>query len=107
MSKPTTPAFTAMSYSDWVEAYQPQPNTTTPNAPFDGTMYETFGADLEVIFKRASNINAVARRKVWTLVENDDGDWIVVDGYQRVNRMGYFITAKPAVAGTQYEVTLD
>jgi hypothetical protein len=107
MSKSTAPAFVTMTFDKWVETFSPITNTTTVNAPFDGCMYETYGADLAVVTKRAANINAAASRKVWTVVENDAGDRIVVDGYHRVNRMGYFITAVPAGAGTQYEVTID
>ena len=105
MSKPTTPALVRMSFDKWAETFSPLTNTTTPYAPFDGCMYETYGDDLAVVFKRASNINPTARLKVWTLVEGDAGQY-VVDGFQRVNRMGYFITAVPAVAGTQYEVAV-
>jgi hypothetical protein len=105
MSKPTAPAFVAMTFDKWVETFSPITNTTTPYAPYDGCMYETYGADLAVVTKRAANINAKAHRKVWTLVEGDAGQY-VVDGYHRVNRIGYFITAVPAVAGTQYEVTV-
>jgi hypothetical protein len=47
------------------------------------------------------------RRMVWTLVEDDDGDAVIVEGYHLVNRLGYFITAKPAKAGYQYVVTLS
>ena len=105
MSKNTTPAFIRMSFDKWVETFKPIANTTTPNAPFDGTMFETFGDDLAVVFRRSCNINPTARLKVWTLVEGDAGQY-VVDGFHRVNRLGYFITAVPAAAGTQYEVAV-
>ena len=103
MSKPNSTGFVAMSFEDWCDAFKPQANTTTPNAPFDGNMFETYGDDLSAVIA-ANTVNGL---NVWTAVENDDGDWVIVDGYHRVNRMGYFITRKPAKAGEQYDVTLD
>lgn len=105
MSKASTPAFVTMSFDKWAETFKPIANTITPNAPYDGTMFETYGADLTEVLIVADGKHSHLR--VWTLVEGDEGDWVIVDGYHRVNRMGYFITAKPAKAGTQYEVTLD
>lgn len=107
-AKPTTPAFVTMSFEAWSAKFKPQPNTITANAPYDGTMFETYYADLTEVLRIADGYAGKAGpRKVWTLVEGDEGDWVIVDGYHRVNHMGYFITAKPAKAGTQYEVTCD
>lgn len=107
MSKTTKPALVRMSFDKWVETFSPITNTTTPYAPFDGCMYETYGDDLAVVTKRAANINAKAHLKVWTLVEDDDGEPVIVNGYHRVNRVGYFITVVPASKGCEYLVTMD
>lgn len=101
--KPTTPAFVQMSFDNWVETFNPISNTATPDAPFDGSMFETFGSDLVDVLIYANGKRSHLR--VWTLVEGDEGQY-VVDGYRIVNRIGYFITNVPAVAGTEYEIAL-
>jgi hypothetical protein len=103
MSKPTTPAFVRMSFDKWAEAFKPITNTATPDAAFDGTMFETFGSDLVDVLIYANG--KWSHLRVWTLVDGDDGQY-VVDGYRIVNRIGYFITAVPAKAGTEYEVAV-
>ena len=103
MSKSNTPAFIRMSFDKWVETFKPITNTATPGSAFDGTMFETFGSDLVDVLIHANGKRSYLR--VWTLVDGDDGQY-VVDAYRIVNRIGYFITAVPAVAGTQYEVAV-
>lgn len=39
--------------------------------------------------------------RVWTLLDVDGVD-VIVDGFRQVNRQGYFLTKKPAVAGVGY-----
>jgi hypothetical protein len=72
----------------WIAKYKPMRNRLNEDAPYEGTMYETFGAELE--YAR----HAVRRDHVWTLIEGDDGSFIS-PGYHLVNRMGYFITEEP------------
>lgn len=103
--KPTTPALACLSYDKWIETFTPQTNITTAGSAFDGTMYETYGADLAEVLIWADGKHR--HLHVWTLVENDDGDLVICEGYHRVNRMGYFLTGMPAEAGVQYIVTLD
>lgn len=106
MSKP--PSLACLSYDKWIEAFKPNINTTTPGSAFDGTMYETYGADLDEVIKWADGAMGTSyRRKVWTIVENDDGDLVIVDGYHRVNRIGYLLTTVASKAGVQYVVSLD
>jgi len=107
MSKSTKPAFITMSFDDWEKAFKPVKNTITPDAPFDGCMFETFDGDLAEVVKWADgSMGTSYRRKVWTIVEGDEGQY-VVDGYHRVNRVGYLLTSVASVAGTQYEVNVD
>lgn len=101
----TTPAFVRMSFEAWETQFQPIANTTTPNASYDGLMFETYGADLANVLLVANGyMGKAGRRKVWTLLEGDDGEPVIVEGYHLCNRIGYFLTAKPAKAGTQYNV---
>lgn len=75
----------AMSFEQWVEAYKPIKNTFNELAPYDGTMFETFGNELQYV-KKADE------RKVWTLIEGEENEWILVNGFHYVNRIGYAIT---------------
>jgi hypothetical protein len=107
-TKPTMPALACLSYDRWIETFNPKVNTITANSAFDGMMFETYGDDLAEVLRLSSDVlDPAGPLKVWTIVENDDGDLVIVDGYHRVNRMGYMITDKPADAGVQYVVTLD
>lgn len=88
---------TKMSYSDWVDAFQPTQNEADESASYDGTMFETYGEDLAHVTTRAPNL-------VWTLVETDAGGYLIVNGFQRVNRVGYFVTANPFHEAAEYEI---
>jgi hypothetical protein len=54
-------------------------------------MFETYGAEYEsVAAAGAENPN-----KIWTLVDGEDGETIIINGWAMVNRIGYFITEVP------------
>ena len=57
------------------------------NAGWNGSMFETFGEELEYVKMKAQSGN-----NVWTLVEGDDDTMYISNGMRLVNRMGYFIT---------------
>jgi hypothetical protein len=52
---------------------------------FGGCMYETFGEELECV-KQKEN------KHIWTIVDNEDGELIIIAGFHFVNRLGYLIT---------------
>jgi hypothetical protein len=104
MSKPK---LSGMVCEGWEAEFDLMPNHVTANAAFDGAMFETYGADLDHVLVFANAKSGAMRRRVWTLVEDDDGDAVIVNGYHLVNRLGYFLTLKPAKAGCQYVVTLS
>lgn len=54
----------------------------------DEKFYETYGEDLEYIKSMPDNF-------VWTLVDGDEGQSLVVNGKAFVNRVGYYLTKKP------------
>jgi hypothetical protein len=67
----------------WDAKYKPIKNH------FDGSdKFETYGKELD--FVRAQN-----PRCIWTLVDGDDGNLYIVDGYHFVNRINYFVTKVP------------
>jgi hypothetical protein len=76
------------NYFAWIEKYKPVQNHIT-NGAYDGTMFETYGREVEYITKTEEN-------KVWTLIDNNDGEGLyLVAGMYFVNRLGYFITENP------------
>ena len=106
MSKPTR--LVGLSFDAWADKYQPMVNHLTAGASFDGLMFETHGAELAQVLAYADGkMGRSYRRKVWTLVEDDEGDAVIVEGYHLVNRLGYFLTVKAAQSGVQYHVALS
>ena len=106
MSKPTR--LVGLSFDAWADKYMPMRNHISPGAAFDGMMYETYGDELDQVLAFADGKRGNhGRRKVWTLVEDDEGEAVIVEGYHLVNRLGHFITIKPARTGIQYHVALS
>jgi hypothetical protein len=74
---------------DWEEKYKPMQNPRKDaDEGFDSTIFETHHeGDYEVL--KGYDIN-----RLWTLLEGEDG-MVIISGYHRVNRLGYFITENP------------
>jgi hypothetical protein len=74
----------------WEAKYKPIKNqfTQKQEGEFVEDKFETYGEELE--FVRAQD-----PRCVWTLVDGDDGNLYIVDGYHLVNRVNYFVTEVP------------
>lgn len=77
----------------WEEKYKPIKNqfSKKQEGEFVEDKFETYGQELDYV---RSIVNTEPRR-VWTLVEGDEGDLYIVDGYHHVNRLNYFITENP------------
>ena len=73
-----------MTYDEWVAEYNPL--HARKGAPYDETMFETYGQEL-------ATVEDWAYRHVWTLIQ-DDGLHII-PGRHWINRLGYFITTQP------------
>jgi hypothetical protein len=80
-------------FEAWEAKYQPIKNqyTQKQEGEFIEDKFETYGDDLEFVL----SVCKTDPRKVWTLVDGDDGNLYIVDGYHLVNRINYFITKKP------------
>lgn len=76
-----------MTYHEWIETYKPVQNHIDTNANMDGTMFETYGAEHTYVL-------TVPRYNIWTLVETDNS-FCIMNGYNWVNRLGYFVTEEP------------
>jgi len=71
----------------WDEKYKPIPNHIDKG----NDKFETYGEELDYVLSIANT----EPKRVWTLVDGDDGNLYIVDGYHLVNRVNYFITKNP------------
>ena len=88
----------------FIETYRPLPNHLDLSASFDfgdgGCLFSSAG-------KEFRHVLAQDPRRVWTLLEGDNGGLFIGSGLHLVNRLGYIITAEPmqedadAVVGLQ------
>lgn len=51
-------------------------------------MFETFGPELDFVKTQPENT-------IWTLLDDDDGNPVIIQGFHFVNRIGYYITKIP------------
>ena len=77
-----------MNYEEWESTYCPIPNHLDKGS--NQLMFETYGIELGFVL----GVAYTEPDRVWTLVDGDDGTYIV-NGYHLVNRIGYFITEAP------------
>ncbi len=88
--------------TEWEEKYNPIKNhfTQKQEGKFVEDKFETYGEELDYVLRIADT----EPRRVWTLVDGDDGNLYIVDGYHHVNRLNYFITEKPLEGDGYMEV---
>jgi hypothetical protein len=82
--------FLELEYDEWQSGYSPIQNQVLPfgdERGYEGTLFETYGAELDYVIKVAN----LYPRTVWTL----DDTGIICSGYHIVNRLGYFISLVP------------
>jgi hypothetical protein len=89
-----------MTEDDFFARHQPVKNHLDANAAFDGTMFETFGAELDYVL----GIDRANPRRIATLIDGEEG-MAIASGYHLVNRLGYFVLAEPFAE--DFEVMLD
>jgi len=96
--------FIELTEDEFDDQYPLVPNHMNPSAGWavgddGGCMFETYGQELD--FVRRQN-----RRRVWTLVDGDDGDLYVVNGLHHVNRIGYLLSRDPIPDDTFIQVRI-
>jgi len=64
-----------------------------------GCLFETYGPELDFVRQQDP-------ANIWTLIDGDDGDMVLVSGYHLVNRVGYLISTIPVPPGTSIEVRI-
>lgn len=77
-----------LEWDEFVKTYIPRTNHLDDNASFDGCLYETYGEEIEYVKRQAPDV-------IWTIVEDDDAELVLVSGWHYVNRLGYILTEKP------------
>jgi len=78
-----------MEEEQFIEEFKPVNNHIDKEAGWGGTLFETFGGELEYVFKMAQTT-----KRVWTIIEGDNEDLFFVSGFRTVNRIGFIITTK-------------
>jgi hypothetical protein len=88
-----------MTEDEWLETYKPKVNHLDSNASWNGTMFETYGEEVDFVNSTPDNF-------VWTLLDVD-GDLIVSSGQSWVNRLGYFVCEVPWNDNEFHEIIID
>ncbi len=105
-SSTSTPPAIALSktllitYDEWFSQFVPISNPIDGKASFDGTMFETYGDQVELVRRTLPS-------QIWTLKTTEDGGTEYISaGWSTVNRIGYFIT-KNSWVDRDIEVVID
>lgn len=85
-----TETFIELTEDEFDGQYSPIANHINPSAGWaydegGGCLFETHGEEFDFVRRYDP-------RKVWTLVDGDDGDMYLVSGLHFVNRVGYLLT---------------
>lgn len=64
-----------------------------------GCLFGTYGEEVRFVSRQDP-------RRIWTLVDGDDGNQYVISGFHFVNRIGYLVSKTPAPEGVTIEVPI-
>ena len=80
-------------FDAWDAKYQPEKNhfAKKQQGEFVEDKFETYGEELDYVLSIANS----EPNRVWTLVDGDDGNLYITNGYHLVNRFNYFVTKNP------------
>ena len=92
--------FIEMDFDEWCDIYKPIPNNIDTSASFNGTMFETYGKEVEFV-KKADEAH------IWMYGDGDDGGTYIWNGWGFVNRIGYFITEVPCPPNVDIQVKVS
>ena len=84
-----------LTVEEWEHHFNPLVNHLDKNASFDdgsgGTMFETYGAEYDYV----AAIGQKEPNRIWTYIDNEEGETVIINHWAFANRIGYFITEKP------------
>ena len=96
-----------MSVDNWMDKYLPIINKRNDGYGISVNekfyLYETYGKDLEEIIET----NKERPQHIWTLITDDEGDELIVEGYHYINRVGYFVTEQPCQPDATYLINYN
>ena len=87
--------FILLNDDDWFDKYKPMANHIDPD---NDLHFETYGKE----FDYACLMDR--ERRVWTCVDDDDGQPVTVNGMAFVNRIHYYVCEVPYDPDTDYVV---
>ena len=88
-----TDTYIEQTFEWWLEEFKPITNHLDDNASFqneddEGIMFETFGEELDFVAEQDP-------RCIWTYHHGEENSTYIANGFNIVNRLGYFITEIP------------
>lgn len=73
-----------IDFSQWLQAYQPQPNEFREEARLSGLLLEHEGEEWQHVMKTSA-------ANIWTVFHDDSGKLLMRNGYQVRGRIGYVL----------------
>ncbi len=89
--------YTELTQDEFNANFPLLPNHLNPTASWTigggaGCLFETYGEELDFVRRQDS-------KTIWTLLARDNGDLLLVSGFQFFNRVGYLISTNPIKEG--------
>lgn len=100
-----TDTYIEQTFEWWLEEYKPITNHLDSNSSFqdendNGIMFETYDEELEFVKQQNP-------RCIWTYHHGDENSTYITNGFNFVNRLGYFITEVPCPENTEVFVQIQ
>jgi hypothetical protein len=70
------------------EKYTCEDNPNTEEGSFGNCFFDTYGPDIVYVVNTA----ITSPKRIWTIIDDNDGWYGIVAGYRYINRQGYLIT---------------
>ena len=80
-----------LTMEEWEHHFKPIDNPIDKNASLGGAMFETYGEEYDYV----AAIGHREPNRIWTYMDDDNGDTVIINAWAFVNRIGYLITEKP------------
>ena len=96
-----------LSIEEWEHHFKPIVNHLDENASFNdgsgGIMFETTGPEYDYV----AAIGHKEPNRIWTYIDNEEGDTVIINHWGFANRIGYMVTEKPYDEMLDITVQLD
>ena len=96
-----------LSIEEWEFHFKPIVNHLDENASFNdgsgGIMFETTGPEYDYV----AAIGHKEPNRIWTYIDNEEGDTVIINHWGFANRIGYMVTEKPYDELLNITVQLD